>query len=139
VVATLVAALLPAGCGSAENAGDTAKIKQTVMAELGDLARGDGVAACALATPTGRTQLAKGSSSRKCTKAIMLVSQNLAPEVKQGLLSVQVNKVTISGGSATVSNADITSTQGSVSGFLDPASTPTVLVKQPDGSWKIAG
>ena len=36
-------------------------------------------------------------------------------------------------------NADITSTQGSLSGFLDPASTPTVLVKQPVGSWKIAG
>jgi hypothetical protein len=26
-----------------------------------------------------------------------------------------------------------------VSSFLDPATAPTVLVKQPDGSWKIAG
>jgi hypothetical protein len=139
VLATLLAGLLSAGCGGVDTSGDAAKIRQTVTQELGDLARGDGPGACALATPTGQTELASGSPHKTCSEAITLVSQNLAPEVKQGLLSVKVNKVTISGGSATVSNADITSTQGSVSSFLDPASAPTVLVKQPDGSWKIAG
>ncbi len=139
VVATLLGGLLAAGCGSADTAADAAKIKQTVVQELGDLARGDGPAACALATPTGQTELASASPHKTCPEAIALVSQNLAPEVKQGLLSVTVNKVTINGGSATVANADITSTQGNVSSFLDPATAPTVLVKQPDGSWKIAG
>jgi hypothetical protein len=138
-VAIVVGGLALGGCGSTDNTGDTAKIKQAVMAELGDLARGDGAAACALATPTGQTELANASPHKTCIEAITLVSQNLAPEVKQGLLTAQVRKVTISGGSATVSNADITSTQGNASSFLNPASTPTVLVKQPDGSWKIAG
>jgi len=139
VVATLLAGLLAAACGSVDTSADAAKIRQTVTKELGDLARGDGAAACALATPTGQTELAAGSPRKSCVEAINLVSQNLAPEVKQGLMTVQVNKVTITDGSATVSNADITSTQGSVASFLDPAATPTVLVKQPDGSWKIAG
>ncbi len=135
----LLFGLLGAGCGGADTGADAAKIKQTVTQELGDLARGDGPGACALATPTGQTELASASPHKTCPEAITLVSQNLAPEVKQGLLSVKVNKVTITGGSATVNNADITSTQGTVSSFLDPASAPTVLVKQPDGSWKIAG
>jgi hypothetical protein len=127
------------GCGSTDTTADAAKIKQTIMAELADLANGNGAAACALATPTGQTELASASPHKSCAEAITLVSQNLSPDVKLGLQHAQVNKVVISGGSATVSNADITSSQGNAASFLNPATTPTVLVKQPDGSWKIAG
>lgn len=138
-LATVVAGAVLAGCGATDTTADAAKIKQTIVSELADLANGNGAAACALATPTGQTELASGSPHKSCAEAITKVSQNLPADVKLGLQHAQVNKVVITGGSATVSNADITSTQGNASSFLTPASAPTVLVKQPDGSWKIAG
>jgi hypothetical protein len=137
-IATLLAGLVVGGCGTSESA-DTAKIKRVVTSELADLAAGKGGAACALATPLGQVQLASGSSAHTCSAAVDEASGKLSAEVKDGLRTAQVNKVTITGGSATVSDADITSTQGSLTGFLDPASAPTVLTKQPDGSWEIAG
>ncbi|HEX3873096.1 MAG TPA: hypothetical protein VHW26_03045 [Solirubrobacteraceae bacterium] len=138
LTATLVTGCVLAGCGSSETA-DTAKIKRVVTSELADLAAGKGGAACALATPLGQAQLASGSSAHTCSAAIDEVSAHLSAAIKDGLRTAQVNKVTITGGSATVSDADITSTQGSLRGFLNPASAPTVLTKQPDGSWEIAG
>jgi hypothetical protein len=135
----VLAGVLLAGCGSSTSSADAAKIEQTVMAELADLANGNGAAACALATPTGQTELASASPNHTCVAAIDLVSENLSPAIKQALLHAKVNKVVITGGSATVSNADITSTAGSLTSFLNPSTTPTVLVKQPNGSWEIAG
>ncbi|HEY5198340.1 MAG TPA: hypothetical protein VIJ51_15070 [Solirubrobacteraceae bacterium] len=139
VIAGLLAGGLVAGCAAGGSTADAGKVAQTVTRELGDLAAGNGAAACALATPTGQTELASASPNHKCAQAIELVSQNLTPAVRLGLKTAVVKKVTINGGSATVSNADITSTQGSLSGFLGPGSAPTVLTKQPDGSWEIAG
>jgi hypothetical protein len=135
----VVAGAVLAGCGGTDTTADTTKITQTIMSELADLANGNGAAACALATPTGQTELASASPHKSCAEAISIVSQHLTPDVKLGLQHAQVHKVVISGGSATVSNADITSSQGNATSFLNPTSTPTVLVKQPDGSWKIAG
>ncbi len=126
-----------AGCASS-NGPEVTKVDQTVQRELADLAAGDGAGACALATPSGRTLLAAGTHDR-CVDAINLISQSLAPQVKLGLRTAVVRKVTINAGTATVSPADITSTQGSLSGFLDPSAAPTVLTEQPDGSWLLAG
>jgi hypothetical protein len=139
VIAGLLAGGVLAGCGGGASAADAAKVAQTVKRELGYLAAGNGAAACALATPSGQTELAGASPSHTCAEAIDLVSQNLPPAVKLGLQTAVVKKVTINGGSATVSNADITSTQGNLSGFLGAGSAPTVLTEQPDGSWEIAG
>ena len=73
----------------------------------------------------------------------LLISGNIVtnfatPQNNQGIVAL-IGSATVDGGSATVSNADITSTQGTLSGFLGPSSAPTVLTKQPDGSWMIAG
>jgi hypothetical protein len=138
LIATVVACGILAGCGSSDSA-DTAKIKRVVTQELSDLAAGNGAAACALATPAGQAQLASGSTAHTCAAAIDLASSRLPAQVKEGLRTAQIKKVTITNGSATVSDADITSTQGTLTGFLDPASAPTVLTEQPDGSWEIAG
>jgi hypothetical protein len=138
VIGAVVGGALLAGCGSS-NGADTAKITQTVTSELRDLANGNGTAACGLATPSGQAELAGASPAHSCAAAIELVSAHLSAQIKLGLQTAEVKQVTISGGSATVSDADITSKQGDLTGFLSPSSAPTVLTKQPDGSWKIAG
>jgi hypothetical protein len=139
LLAAVLAGGLLVGCGGSSNTADATKVAETVMHELGYLAEGNGSAACALATPTGQTELASASPNHTCAQAINLVSQNLSAEVKLGLRTAEVKKVTVNGGSATVSNADITSTQGNLRSFLGPASAPTVLTKQPNGTWMIAG
>jgi hypothetical protein len=138
LVAALLAGLVIAGCGTSDSA-DVAKIKRVVTSELNDLAAGKGGAACALATPAGQAELAGGTSAHSCAAAIDLASSRLTPAIKEGLRTVQINKVTVTNGSATVSDTDITSKQGNLKGFLQPASAPTVLTEQPDGSWEIAG
>lgn len=137
LIATLLIGLLVAGCGSG-NSADAQAVAKTVTQEFADLAAGNGAGACALATPGGQTLLASGTH-HTCADAINLVSQNLPDQVRLGLRTAVVKKVTINGGSATVSPADITSTQGSLTGFLSPNSAPTVLTKQPNGAWQIAG
>jgi ketosteroid isomerase-like protein len=127
-----------ANSGSRGGDGDIAKVKQTLTREMMAVAAGDSATACSLATPAGQARLARAVSGGSCEEVITLVAKHLPPALKAGLESAKVNRVTISGDTATVQDSDITSTRGSLAGFLQPGSAPTVFQKQPDGSWKIA-
>jgi hypothetical protein len=50
-----------------------------------------------------------------------------------------VGKVTLNGDHASIRAGQITTTQGSLKGFLQASAPPTKLARQSDGSWKIAG
>lgn len=136
-----VVAIAVAGCGgsASSQSGDVANVKQTIVRELAALANGDGAAACSLATASGRAQVEKAVPGSSCEQVVTIVAQHLPQSVKQGMLSAHVNRVSINGETATVQDADITSSQGSLKPFLTPGSAPTKLVKQSDGSWKISG
>jgi hypothetical protein len=106
------------------------------MREFTALANGDGATACSLTTAAGRTKLQNAVPGATCAQVVTLVSQRLPPNVKQGLRTARVNKVTINGNTATVQNSDISTGQGSLAGFT---SGSTTLMKQPDGTWLISG
>jgi hypothetical protein len=135
--AVLLAGSLVAGCGSGSD--DTARVKQTMTRELKSAADGDGATACSLATPSGQAKLARAVPGSTCEQVISLLSQRLPSQVKEGLRSAEIKKVTVNGDTATVQDADITSARGNLGGFLQPGSPPTILTKQPDGTWKISG
>jgi hypothetical protein len=137
-VLVVMLGLVAAGCGGSSNAGpsaaDVAKVKSTITQALAAVANGDGATACSLATTTGQATLAKLVGSSSCTSAISLLASQLPPNTKAALRDAQVKKVSISGNTATVNNADITAPQANIGDLPLP---PTVLVKQPDGSWKL--
>ena len=140
IIVAVMAGGVVAGCGGTgggEN--DVAKVKQTMTRELSALADGDGATVCALATPSGRAKLQNEVPGLSCPQIVTVAAQRLPSAIKQGLRNARVNKVTIHGDTATVQDADITSTQGALTGFLKPGSPPTILQKQSDGTWKIAG
>jgi hypothetical protein len=141
LAAAISLSAIVAGCGGGSGAGvaQTAKVKQTVRTALADLARSDGRAFCALATPTGRATLAGTLPGYNCAKLVAYVGDHLSPAAKEGLLHAQVRRVTISGATARVLSADITATEGSLKGLLDDHGKPTTLIRQSDGSWKING
>jgi hypothetical protein len=129
---------IAAGCGgSGTGVAQTAKVKQTVRAALADLARADGRAFCALATPAGQARLAATLPGSDCAKLVAYVGDHLSPAAKEGLLHARVRRVRISGATARVLSADITATEGSLKGLLDDNGKPTTLIRQSDGSWKI--
>ena len=128
------------GCGgSSSSASDTAAVQQTVTKVLHALGSGDGKTVCSLATKDGQSALAKAVPHSTCAQVVDLVSVHLSSAVKQALESAKVGKVTISGNHASVSDSAITSSKGSLKGFLQTGSAPTKLTKQSDGSWKISG
>jgi hypothetical protein len=131
------AALVACGGGSSNN--DAAQVKQTVSRAFSALATGDGATLCSLATPAGQKELASGLPHSTCSAVVKLVSEHLSPQQKAGLESVQVKKVVVNGNHATVSDADLTTTRGTLKGFINPTSPPTKLTKQSDGSWKLSG
>jgi hypothetical protein len=135
--------VLAAACGSSHDPGanraDVARVKQTVHTALADLARGDGKGFCALTTAAGQSELARTLPGYDCAKLIEYVGAHLSAPARAGLLHSQVQRVTIDGSTAKVNAADITATQGSLTGFLDDGGKPTTLQRQPDGSWKING
>lgn len=139
LAAAMSLSAIAAGCGGSSGAGvaETAKVKQTVRAALADLARGDGQAFCALATPAGQAKLARTLPGYSCAQLVAYVGGHLPPAGKEGLLHAQVQRVTISGATARVRSADITATQGSLKGLLNDGGRPTTLIRQSDGSWKI--
>jgi hypothetical protein len=94
---------------------------------------------CSLATKDGQAALAKAIPHASCTQVVDLVSAHLSSAEKQALQSAKVGKVTIDGSHASVSDSAITSSKGSLKGFLTAGSAPTKLTKQSDGSWKISG
>ncbi len=134
----LSGAVLLAGCGGSGSS-DADKVKQALTRELSAIATGDTTTACSLATPSGQAKLAKAIPGGTCKSVVALVSQHLSAQVKVGLRSAQIRRVTINGDTALVRDADITSTRGTLSGFIGPGSAHTMLKKQPDGSWKLSG
>jgi hypothetical protein len=136
---------LIAACGSSSSSGsgsgssDVAAVKSTLQRAFRAVSAGDGPGFCSLATPAGQKTLARAIPNASCATVIRKVSTQLSPTQKAALNSIQIKKVKISGRRATVSAADITSTHGSLKGFLQPNSAPSVLTKQPDGTWKISG
>jgi hypothetical protein len=132
-------AVLAAGCGASGHSRPTSvqQVKLIVRTALGDLADGDGQAFCALATPAGQAKLAGTLHGYTCPTLVRLVAGHLSPATRTGLLHVRVSTVTVRGATATVRATDITATVGSLKGFLNDGGTPTTLVRQRDGTWKI--
>lgn len=131
--------LAAAACGGGTSAAarDAAQVKRTVQQALADLANGDGSGFCALATRAGRAKLAGTLHGYSCAGIVDLVGGHLSASTRTGLLHAKVTRVTVHGRTAMVLAADITSTEGSLTGFLNDGGKPTTLVKQADGSWKI--
>lgn len=134
---------LVGACGSSSSASSTAdnatQVKHTLTTVFHALASGDGKTLCSLATPQGRQRLAAALPHTSCAGIVKLVTAHLSHAQKAALASIQIKKVTVHGSVATVSDTAITSTRGSLAGFIQPGSAPTTLTKQPDGSWKISG
>jgi hypothetical protein len=140
LVAAIGLGLTAVGCGSGTSPAvrDAAQVKRTVQQALADLANGNGTAFCALATGPGRAKLARTLHGYSCAGVVDLVGGHLSTDTRTGLLHAKVTHVTVRGRTATVLAADITSTAGSLKGFLNDGGKPTTLVKQADGSWKIS-
>jgi hypothetical protein len=135
----LAVAFGAAGCGGS---GDEQSVKQTVQRFLGDIGRGDGNAACALVTPAGQAALAAqiatlthATHTVSCQLILTEIAKLLPPAAKQGLESVQVQKATVKGNTATVLSKDIHATKGNASAFLS-GGAPTKLAKI-GGAWKV--
>jgi hypothetical protein len=134
-VAVSVAA---AGCGGGGGA-DAAKVKQTVRRALTALADGNGPAFCALATAGAQAELARTTPGAGCPQVVRRISRQLSPNVKLGLRNARVGTVTINGDHASIRDGDITSTRGTLKGFLQASAPPTRLSRQSSGTWKISG
>ncbi|HEY2260332.1 MAG TPA: hypothetical protein VGH45_11495 [Solirubrobacteraceae bacterium] len=135
VLAVGTVSLSIVGCGGS---GDTSQVQQTVTKVLHALGSGDGATVCSMATRAGQAALANAGHS-SCQRVVGLVSDHLTPAQKAGLQSAKVGKVKIDGSHATVPASAITSSKGSLKGFLQSDSAPTQLTKQSDGTWKLSG
>lgn len=136
---TVALAVAGAGCGGGSGGADAAKVKQTVRQALTALASGNGPAFCALATAGAQAELARTTPGASCRQVVTRISNQLSPAVKLGLRHARVGKVTIDGDHASIRAGNITSTQGTLEGFLQASAPPTRLTRQADGTWKIAG
>ena len=133
-------AVAVAGCGGGGGGGaDAAKVKQTVRQALAALADGNGRAFCVLATAGARAELARTTPGAGCPQVVRRITNQLSPAVKLGLRNARVGTVTIHGDNASIRAGDITSTRGTLTGFLQASAPPTRLSRQGDGTWKIAG
>jgi hypothetical protein len=138
----LASLLIPAcGGGGGGSSEDETAVKSTVEQFLHAVAAGDGVTACALATPEGAAKLLAdvGQAGGNCTQVVSFFAASFSQDTRDGLATAKVKKVSFDGDTATVEDADITSTQGDLKAFIDPDSPPTVLSRQPDGTWKLSG
>jgi hypothetical protein len=133
-----IGVLAIAGCGGGSGT-DAAKVKQTIRRALTALADGNGPGFCALATPGAQAELARTTPGANCPQVVVRINHQLSPQVKLGLRNARVGTVTVSGDHASIRNGSITSTRGRLKGFLRASGPPTRLIRQPDGSWKIAG
>jgi hypothetical protein len=132
-----VTVLVLAGCGG--GGADTAKVKRTVQRALTALADGNGPAFCALATTGAQAELARTTPGASCAGVVRRISRQLSDKVKLGLRHARIGKVSLSDDHASIRAGEITSTRGTVKGFLQPTAAPTRLIRQSDGTWKIAG
>ncbi|HWE11521.1 MAG TPA: hypothetical protein VG325_19395 [Solirubrobacteraceae bacterium] len=136
----VAAGVAAAGCGASSTDGASASgVEQTVRTALGYLAAGDGRGFCSLATRAERARLATEFAARSCSEAIHAVGSGLTPVHRAALRHADVTTVTISGATATVKAADITTTSGSMKGFLSGDGRPTTLVRRAGGRWIIGG
>jgi hypothetical protein len=135
------AALTAAGCGGGGGGGaaDAAKVKATVEQALTALADGKGPAFCALATAGAQAEFARTTPGASCPDVVTRISRQLSPKVKLALRHARVGTVTITGDRASIRDGSITSTQGTLTGFLQASAPPTKLARQSNGTWKIAG
>jgi hypothetical protein len=138
-LAATAVSLMIASCGGSSSSNDVAGVQQTVTRVLHALGKEDGTTVCSLATKAGQAVLAKAVPNSTCVQVVDLVSAHLSPAQKAGLESAKVGQVKIDGSHATVPDHAITSSKGSLKGFLEAGSAPTRLTKQADGSWKISG
>jgi hypothetical protein len=127
-----------AGCGGGAG-GRAAQVRKTVQQALAALADGNGSAFCSLATAGAQAELARATPGASCPDVVTRVSHQLSPVVKLGLRHARVGTVTISGDHASIRAGSITSIRGTLTGFLQASSPPTKLVRQSNGTWKIAG
>jgi hypothetical protein len=137
---TAAFAVAGAGCGGNGAGGtDAAKVKRTVRRALLALADGNGPAFCALATAGARAELARTTPGATCSQVVRRITNQLSPRVKLALRHARVGSVTVHGDHASIRAGAITSTQGTLKGFLQASAPPTRLIRESDGSWKIAG
>jgi hypothetical protein len=134
----LAVSVAVAGCGGGGGA-DAAKVKQTVRRALTALADGNGPAFCALATAGAQAELARTTPGAGCPQVVRRISHQLSPKVKLGLRNARVGTVTVNGDHASIRDGDITSTRGTLKGFLQASAPPTRLSRQSSGTWKISG
>jgi hypothetical protein len=132
-----VLAVAATGCGGGR--ADAAKVKQTVQQALTALADGNGPGFCALATAGAQAELARTTPGASCPDVVTRISRQLSPKVKLALRHARVGTVTITGDRASIRDGSITSTQGTLTGFLQASAPPTKLARQSNGTWKIAG
>jgi hypothetical protein len=137
LVAVLVA-LGAAGCGSSDPHA-IPQVKQTVRTALAAVAAGNGPAFCALATAHVQATLAAADPGSSCADVVDRLSTQLSADVKLGMRTAVVHDVVVHGDRATVHAADISSTEGVLSGFLEPQAPPTTLTRQRGGQWKLSG
>jgi len=134
--------LVVAGCGGGSSDASpeaVAAVKRTVVRALHDLARADGRGFCALETRSGRRAVAASATGYSCARLIRVLGARLSAANRDALLHSRVVRVKVSGRRASVTDADITTTDGSLGSFLDDGGRPTTLAEQADGAWKITG
>lgn len=134
----MAVALAAAGCGGGGTNPQQARVERTVQGALADIARGDGAAFCALATPAAQRQLAAVLPGRNCAGFIHLLAEQMTPAHRRSLLHARVTRVTVHGAAASVSSHDITSPDGKLRGYLS-AHSVTHLQRDATGTWRISG
>jgi hypothetical protein len=136
VLAVAAALVVLPGCGGSKSDADQAK--DTMKSFLSAVAKGDGKKACSLADASGQARLVRAAKGRlNCEGVIAAISARIPANLKTALENADVKKVTINGNTATINDADITSSKGDLSSLLR-GGTPTKLVKQ-GGIWKLSG
>lgn len=111
------------GCGGAS---DQERVRTTLKAYFGAVVQGDGRAACARLSRSGRRDLIRSvAASRTCEQAVTQYQAGLTPAQRTQLRAVRVERVTVDGDRAT---AYVSGVPGVRSGALE----------REDGEWKVA-
>jgi hypothetical protein len=134
-VGVLCVTALP-GCGF-QTSGEEQAVRRTMQRELVAMANGDGTTVCALATSHARARLGRAVRRISCPRAVAYANRFIPPAVKLGMRNATIGKVIVSGGVALVYDDQITSSQGTLEGFVTPGSPPTILLLDQTGTWRI--
>lgn len=131
---------LVAGCGGSES--DSDKVKSTVTGFFGAVADNEGQRACALLTDSAIQELSSAAfllqAPASCPEAIETFNRQLSSDDKKALKSAEVNRVAITGRTATVADNDIVLEIGGQAGlFRNNDPRPLALEKIGD-DWKVS-